>query len=75
MSRGTVLMIEVGGHGGVADYTHELVSALAAHERPVALVTARDHRFPPVAGVTVHGLVPWVRDTSAVGRAVRRERL
>jgi glycosyltransferase involved in cell wall biosynthesis len=67
-----VVVLEVGGRGGVADYTQELSRALAAGGRRITLVTARDHRYAPVPGVQLAPLVPWVRGTSAVARAVRR---
>jgi glycosyltransferase involved in cell wall biosynthesis len=70
-----VLMLEPGGRGGVGDYTQDLAAALAARGRPVALVTARDHRYQPVPGVTVHAIVPWVRDRQRLGHAIRRARL
>jgi glycosyltransferase involved in cell wall biosynthesis len=70
-----VVIVEIGGRGGVADYTHELCTALAAHGRPVTLVTARDHRYPAAPGVTVRPLIPWVRGTSAPAQIVRRARL
>jgi glycosyltransferase involved in cell wall biosynthesis len=73
--RHAIVMVEVGGRGGVADYTHELSSALAAAGRPVTLVTARDHRYPPAPGVRVEPVVAWVRGTGAPARLVRRARL
>jgi glycosyltransferase involved in cell wall biosynthesis len=70
-----VTMIEFGGRGGVADYTQALVGALAAAGRPVELLTARDHLYRPAPGVTVRGVVPWIRGTSAPARLARRLRL
>jgi glycosyltransferase involved in cell wall biosynthesis len=75
VSEARVTMIEFGGRGGVADYTQELVGALAAAGRPVELLTARDHLYRAVPGVTIRGLVPWTRDTSAPARLARRLRL
>jgi glycosyltransferase involved in cell wall biosynthesis len=72
---GSVLMVEVGGRGGVADYTQELAAALAGAGRRVTLVTARDHLYRPMPGVEIQALVPWVRGDSALGRTVRRARL
>lgn len=69
----TVLMVEVGGRGGVTDYTEQLVGALTAQGRHVELVTARDHLYRLESGsVKVHGIVPWVRDSAPVGRLLRR---
>ena len=70
-----VLLIEVGGRGGVADYTQELATALAGRGVAVDLATAKDHRFRPAPGVRIHPVVGWVRGTSAAARAVRRARL
>lgn len=69
---GSVVMIEVGGRGGVTDYTQALVGALDAQGHRVELVTARDHlyRLPP--SVHVHPWVPWVRDRAPLGRLIRR---
>lgn len=72
---GSVLLIEEGGVGGVAEYTAELAAALARAGWAVHVATARDGRYPPAPGVTVHGLFPYVRGTSPVGRLVRRLRL
>lgn len=69
---GRTLMIEVGGIGGVTDYTKALVEALAAEGCEVELVTARDHRFGRPRGVRVHPIVPWVRERAPLGRLVRR---
>jgi hypothetical protein len=63
VSEARVTMIEFGGRGGVADYTQELVGALAAAGRPVELLTARDHLYRAVPGVG------WSR-----GRAARARR-
>lgn len=70
-----VIMVEVGGRGGVADYTEALVGALAGADREVELVTARDHRYRLPASVGVRAWVPWVRDTAPLGRVLRRARL
>lgn len=68
-----VIVVEVGGRGGVADYTEALVRALAEAGRRVELVTARDHRYRlPVA---VHAWIPWVRESAPLGRVARRARL
>jgi glycosyltransferase involved in cell wall biosynthesis len=72
MSGRRALLIEEGGAGGVADYTFELAAALARAGWKVDLATARDHVVPPAPGVTAHALFPYVRDRSALGRAVRR---
>lgn len=75
MSAPRVLIVEQGGVGGVADYTAELAAALARAGCRVDVATARDHRYPPAPGVALHGLFPYVRDRTALGRAVRRARL
>jgi len=71
----TVLLLEEGGVGGVADYTAELAAALARAGWRVDVATARDHRYPAAPGVTPHARFPYVRGRSALGRAIRRARL
>jgi glycosyltransferase involved in cell wall biosynthesis len=73
--RRDVLMIEVGGVGGVSDYTEALVTALAAKGRTITLVTARDHRMRIPPAVEVLAIVPWLRGRSAAGALLRRARL
>lgn len=75
MSTPRVLLVEEGGVGGVADYTAELAAALARTGWRVDVATARDHRYPPAPGVTLHARFPYVRGRSALGRAIRRARL
>jgi D-inositol-3-phosphate glycosyltransferase len=70
-----VLMIEQGGRGGVADYTAELVGALAAEGWQVTLATAADHCYRPLSGVAIHGVFHYVRGGTPLGRALRRARL
>jgi len=70
-----VLLVEEGGVGGVADYTAELAAALARAGCRVDVATARDHGYPPAPGVARHGLFPYVRGRTALGRAIRRARL
>jgi len=70
-----VLLVEEGGVGGVADYTAELAAALARAGCAVDVATARDHRYPPAPGVTLHRLFPYVRERTALGRAIRRAHL
>jgi glycosyltransferase involved in cell wall biosynthesis/peptidoglycan/xylan/chitin deacetylase (PgdA/CDA1 family) len=70
-----VLVIEQGGRGGVADYTAALVAALAAQGMAVDLATAADHRYPDAPGVTVHRSFRYLRDSSPLGRALRRAHL
>lgn len=70
-----VLMIEQGGRGGVADYTAELVRGLSAEGWSVALATAADHLYAPIAGVVVHPVFHYLRDDTRVGRALRRRGL
>ena len=64
-------MIEQGGRGGVADYTGELVRALAAEGWSVALATADDHLYGEIDGVVVHPVFHYVRDGTRAGRALR----
>ena len=70
-----VLLIEQGGHGGVADYTAELAHALADRGWTVELGTATDHMYEPHPGVTVHKVFPYFRGSSRAWRAMRRVRL
>ena len=72
MTRRGVLMVEVGGVGGVSDYTEALVRALAAGGLRLRVVTARDHRMQLPAEVDTVAIVPWVRGHSAPARLVRR---
>ncbi len=69
--RRRLLMIEQGGRGGVADYTRELVGALAAQGWSVALATADDHLYGEMPGVVVHPVFHYVRDGTRAGRALR----
>jgi glycosyltransferase involved in cell wall biosynthesis len=73
--RGRLLMIEQGGRGGVADYTGELVRALADVGWTVELATADDHLHPAIPGVVVHPIFHYVRDDNALGRTLRRAHL
>jgi glycosyltransferase involved in cell wall biosynthesis len=68
-------MVEVGGVGGVSDYTEGLVTALVAKRRRVTLVTARDHRMCLPAEVELLALVPWLRGRSPAGALMRRAKL
>ncbi len=70
-----LLMIEQGGRGGVADYTTELVRALAHDGWAVDLATAEDHLYPPISGVNVHPVFHYTRGHSALARALRRRGL
>jgi glycosyltransferase involved in cell wall biosynthesis len=65
-------MIEQGGRGGVADYTAQLVGALAAEGWRVALATAEDNLYPAIEGVAIHPIFHYVRGRTRAGRAVRR---
>jgi glycosyltransferase involved in cell wall biosynthesis len=67
-----LLMIEQGGRGGVADYTGALVAELARDGWLVDLATADDHRYAPADGVTVRPVFHYMRDDTAIGRALRR---
>lgn len=68
-------MIEQGGRGGVTDYTEQLVRALAAQGVEVELATATDHVLPPLPGVRVHAVFPYLRATTAPRRLARRLKL
>jgi len=70
-----LLMIEQGGRGGVADYTTELVRGLAGEGWSIALATAADHLYPPIEGVAVRPVFHYMRDGTAIGRALRRHGL
>jgi D-inositol-3-phosphate glycosyltransferase len=73
--RKSVLMIEQGGRGGVADYTAELLRGLVGEGWTVALATAADHRYPPIDGVTVYPVFHYLRDDTRIGRELRRRGL
>jgi glycosyltransferase involved in cell wall biosynthesis len=75
MSTPRVLVVEEGGVGGVADYTAELATALARAGWRVDVATARDHRYAPAPGVTLHARFPYLRGRTPLGRAIRRARL
>jgi D-inositol-3-phosphate glycosyltransferase len=70
-TRGRVLMIEQGGRGGVADYTAELVRALAQEGWEVTLATAADHLYPPAEGVTPVPVFHYLRGSTRLSRALR----
>jgi D-inositol-3-phosphate glycosyltransferase len=70
-----LLMIEVGGRGGVADYTEELIRALASLGWTITLATASDNVYPPIEGVLAKPVFHYVRDSTRVGRALRRRGL
>jgi glycosyltransferase involved in cell wall biosynthesis len=72
---GSVLLVEEGGVGGVADYTDALAGALAAAGWKVHLATGRDHAVATPPGVVVHRMFPYVRGRGPVGRLVRRAHL
>lgn len=65
-------MIEQGGRGGVADYTGQLVAALAAAGVRVELATATDHRIDVPAGVAVRPVFPYLRGGTPLRDALRR---
>lgn len=66
-----LLMVEQGGRGGVADYTADLVAALAAEGWSVTLATAADHRYPSIDGVTVVPVFHYTRGHSRLARELR----
>jgi D-inositol-3-phosphate glycosyltransferase len=70
-----LLMIEVGGRGGVADYTEELTGALARQGWSVALATAVDHLYAPIKGVEPVPVFHYLRDDTRVGRTLRKRGL
>jgi glycosyltransferase involved in cell wall biosynthesis len=70
-----LLMIEQGGRGGVADYTGELVAALAAQGWHVTLATAADHCYGEIPGVDVRGVFHYTRGDSRLGAALRERGL
>ncbi len=70
-----LLMIEVGGRGGVADYTAELARALAEQGWSITLATATDHRYPAIEDVEVRPVFHYLRDDTPVGRTLRRRGL
>ncbi len=70
-----LLMIEQGGRGGVADYTGELVGALAAEGWQVTLATAADHRYGAIDGVAIEGVFHYTRGDSRLGRELREHGL
>lgn len=67
-----LLMIEVGGRGGVADYTEELSRALAALGWSITLATASDHLYPSMEGVRPQGLFHYLRDSTRIGLTLRK---
>jgi glycosyltransferase involved in cell wall biosynthesis len=70
-----LLMIEVGGRGGVTDYTTELVRALASQGWTITLATAADNVYPPIEGVRVRSVFHYVRDGTSIGRELRKRGL
>lgn len=70
-----LLMIEVGGRGGVADYTAELVDALSALGWSITLATASDHVYPRLEGVVAQPVFHYVRDSTPIGRMLRKRGL
>ena len=70
-----LLMIEQGGRGGVADYTRELVAALAQEGWAVTLATAADHLYGSIPGVTVVPVFHYTRGDSPLARRLRERGL
>ncbi len=68
-------MIEQGGRGGVADYTAELIGALAEQGWSITLATAADHCYAPIDGVVLSPVFHYLRDDTRVGRELRRRGL
>ena len=73
--RQRVLMIELGGRGGVADYTHRLVTALVEEGAEVELATTADHLHAPPPGVRVHAVFGFLRGGTPLRDALRRLRI
>jgi glycosyltransferase involved in cell wall biosynthesis len=69
--RGSVLMIEQGGRGGVADYTAQLTTALGAAGWRVRLATADDHRYAPGNGVSICRVFHYVRGRTRLAKYAR----
>ncbi|HEY1689358.1 MAG TPA: glycosyltransferase family 4 protein [Solirubrobacteraceae bacterium] len=69
---GGVLLIDVGGSGGVSDYTGELARALSAIGWRVQLATARDHGFELPPEIAVHRVYAYVRGRRPAARLARR---
>jgi glycosyltransferase involved in cell wall biosynthesis len=68
-----VLMIEVGGRGGVTDYTADLVAAIADAGWSVTLASATDATYEQRSGVRVVRLFHYFRPgTSPIVDALRR---
>jgi glycosyltransferase involved in cell wall biosynthesis len=70
-----LLMIEQGGRGGVTDYTVELLRGLAAEGWSITLASADDHLYPSISGVVTEPVFHYLRETSPIGRLLRRRRL
>jgi glycosyltransferase involved in cell wall biosynthesis len=70
-----LLMIEQGGRGGVTDYTVELLRGLAAEGWSITLASADDHLYPSIPGVVIEPIFHYLRETSPIGRVLRRWRL
>ncbi len=66
-----LLMIEQGGRGGVADYTGELVAALAGEGWNVTLATAADNLYRVPSSVTVRGVFHYIRGERPLARRAR----
>jgi glycosyltransferase involved in cell wall biosynthesis len=71
----SVLLVEEGGIGGVANYTDELAAAIADAGWEVHLATGCDHDPGAPPGVTIHRVFPYIRDRSPLERVIRRMRL
>lgn len=71
----SVLIVEQGGRGGVADYTGCLARALAARGIQVTVATAADNRYRTVPGMEVVPVFHYVRGHSRAAVLARRARL
>jgi glycosyltransferase involved in cell wall biosynthesis len=71
----SVLMVDQGGRGGVADYTGCLARALAARGIRVTVATAADNRYRTVPGMEVVPVFHYVRGHSRAAALARRFRL
>lgn len=71
LHRRGVLIVELGGRGGIADYTGCLARALAKHGVPITLATADDHLHGTIPGVSIVSVFGYVRGQSPLARQAR----
>lgn len=68
----SVLLVEQGGRGGVADYTDCLAAALAERGLQVILATAQDNRYQVRDGIDIEPVFAYVRGRSRAAALARR---